>query len=86
MTRMTGKQFEDDRLTLGWPRSELARRLKCDEATIRMMEQEKRVIPREIAAWLAPIAAVVRALPPPGPEEWMIRGPRLSRRRPQIDA
>jgi transcriptional regulator with XRE-family HTH domain len=73
---MTGKELESDREALGWPRSELARRLKCDEGTIRMMESNLRAVPEQIAAWLHPIATLVRVLQPPEPAEWMVRVPK----------
>ena len=76
MYHMNGKQLESDREVLGWPRSELARRLRCDEGTIRMMESGLRSIPEQIAAWLHPIATLARALPPPEPVEWLVRVPK----------
>ena len=76
MYRMTGRELEGDREVLGWTRSELARRLKCDEGTIRMMERDLRSIPEQIAAWLHPIATLARVLQPPEPVEWLVRVPK----------
>ena len=76
MYNMNGKQLESDRQALGWSRSELARRLRCDEGTIRMMESNLRSVPEQVAAWLHPIATLARALPPPEPVEWLARVPK----------
>lgn len=75
MGRMTAKQLAADRQVIGWSRVELAKRLNCDEGTIRAMENGRREIPPEVGWWLHPIATLVRGLEPPDPANWMVRVP-----------
>ena len=72
---MTGSELHAAMTVIGWSRSQLARRLQCDEGTVRAMETGRRPIPLVIEAYIRPIAAVINALPPPDPADWLGRTP-----------
>ena len=48
----------------GWSLRELARRLSCDDGTVRQMATDKRPVPDNLAAWLELVHAVWGVLTP----------------------
>ena len=68
---MTPEQFIEARRIIGWPRTEIARRLACNEKTIRQMETGQRGIPASVAKWLDHVARW--CADHPAPEDWRVR-------------
>lgn len=61
---MTPTRLRECLDVLDWPLRELARRLRCDSATIRQMGVGRRPVSDNLAAWLEMLAAVHSTLPP----------------------
>jgi ribosome-binding protein aMBF1 (putative translation factor) len=53
---MTPERFDACLTTIGWPRSELARRLRCDTNLPTRWGRGDAAIPTEVAAWLERLA------------------------------
>ena len=61
---MTPTRMRECLAVLDWPLRELARRLRCDDGSIRQMGKGRRPIASNLEAWLEDLAAVHTALSP----------------------
>jgi hypothetical protein len=61
---MTPTRMRECLGVLGWPLRELARRLRCDDGTIRQMGSGKRPVNDNLGAWLEMLSALHAALSP----------------------
>ena len=68
---MTPAEFIEAREAMGWPRTQIARFLACDEKSIRQMEAAQRHIPPSVAAWLRKAVRWLADHPPP--DDWRVR-------------
>jgi ribosome-binding protein aMBF1 (putative translation factor) len=71
MADMTPEEFIEAREAMGWPRTQIARFLDCDEKSIRQMEFSQRRIPASVAEWLRKAVRWLEAHPPP--DDWRVR-------------
>jgi DNA-binding transcriptional regulator YdaS (Cro superfamily) len=68
---MTRDEFTGALAAMGWPRTQLARFLACDEKSIRQMETGVRAIPPSVARWLRRAVSWLESHPPPS--DWRVR-------------
>ena len=61
---MTPTQFRECLDDIGWSLRKLARRLRCDDGTVRQFGTGRRPIPANLAAWLENLAAAHCTLSP----------------------
>lgn len=61
---MTPTRMRECLAVLGWPLRELARRLRCDDGSIRQMGKGRRPIASNLETWLEDLAAVHAPLSP----------------------
>lgn len=59
---MTPTQFRECLDDIGWSLRKLARRLRCDDGTVRQFGTGRRPIPANLAAWLESLSAAHRTL------------------------
>jgi len=59
---MTPTRFRECLDDIGWSLRKLARRLRCDDGTVRQFGSGRRPIPANLAAWLETLAAAHRTL------------------------
>jgi ribosome-binding protein aMBF1 (putative translation factor) len=71
MSDMTPAEFVAAREALGWPRTQIARFLNCNEKSIRQMEAAQRSIPPAVAGWLRRALRWLENNPPP--DDWRVR-------------
>jgi len=60
---MTPTRFRECLDDIGWSLRKLARRLRCDDGTVRQFGSGRRPIPANLATWLEHLAAAHRTLP-----------------------
>jgi len=60
---MTPTRFRECLDDIGWSLRKLARRLRCDDGTVRQFGSGRRPIPANLAIWLDHLAAAHRTLP-----------------------
>lgn len=60
---MTPTRFRECLDDIGWSLRKLARRLRCDDGTVRQFGSGRRLIPANLATWLEHLAATHRTLP-----------------------
>ena len=60
---MTPTRFRECLDDIGWSLRKLARRLHCDDGTVRQFGSGRRPIPANLATWLEHLAAAHRTLP-----------------------
>lgn len=60
---MTPTRFHECLDNIGWSKRKLARRLRCDDGTVRQFGSGRRPIPANLATWLEHLAAAHRTLP-----------------------
>ena len=60
---ITPTRFRECLHDIGWSLRKLARRLRCDDGTVRQFGTGRRPIPASLAAWLEKLAAAHRTLP-----------------------
>ena len=61
--RMNPTRFRECLDDVGWSLRKLARRLRCDDGTVRQFGTGRRPIPANLATWLEKLAAAHRTLP-----------------------
>ena len=61
---MTPTRFRECLDDIGWSLRKLARRLRCDDGTVRQFGTGRRPIPANLAAWLESLSAAHRTLSP----------------------
>lgn len=61
---MTPTRMRECLAVLGWPLRELARRLRCDDGTVRQMGRGRRLIGSNLETWLEDLAAAHAPLSP----------------------
>lgn len=59
---MTPTRFRECLDDIGWSLRKLARRLRCDDGTVRQFGTGRRPVPANLAAWLESLAAAHRTL------------------------